>query len=141
MDKQTESREQFEAWLRSQPHVLNVGVNDDGSYFLREDQAAWLAWQASRECLVVNSQTIPGGWIPCAERMPKPYDPVLFFAAGAHGGVDCCASTYNGYHDGVFWRQDATLISIDTSRILRDEIIVTHWQPIPPPPSTEKQDG
>ena len=45
------SREQFEAWLRAQPHVLNVGVEQDGTYTLHEDRVAWEAWQASREAL------------------------------------------------------------------------------------------
>lgn len=48
------SREQFEAWLRAQPHVLNVGVEQDGTYTLHEDRVAWEAWQASREALEVE---------------------------------------------------------------------------------------
>lgn len=47
------SREQFEAWLRAQPHVLNVGVEQDGTYTLHEDRVAWEAWQASREAVEV----------------------------------------------------------------------------------------
>lgn len=56
MDKQTESlaRQEFEKWLRTQPHVLNVGVSESGSYVLREDRIAWSAWKASRESLVVD---------------------------------------------------------------------------------------
>ncbi|WP_278811122.1 hypothetical protein [Obesumbacterium proteus] len=48
------SREQFEAWLRTQPHVLNVGVEQDGTYTLHEDRVAWEAWQASREAVEVQ---------------------------------------------------------------------------------------
>lgn len=48
------SREQFEAWLRAQPHVLNVGVEQDGTYTLREDRVAWEAWQASRGAVEVD---------------------------------------------------------------------------------------
>lgn len=48
------SREQFEAWLRAQPHVLNVGVESDGTYTLHEDRVAWEAWQASREAVEVE---------------------------------------------------------------------------------------
>lgn len=48
------SREQFEAWLRAQPHVLNVGVEQDGTYTLHEDRVAWMAWQASREAVEVQ---------------------------------------------------------------------------------------
>lgn len=47
-------REQFEAWLRAQPHVLNVGVEQDGTYTLHEDRVAWEAWQASREAVEVE---------------------------------------------------------------------------------------
>lgn len=48
------SREQFEAWLRAQPHVLNVGVEQDGTYTLHEDRVALEAWQASREAVEVE---------------------------------------------------------------------------------------
>ena len=48
------SREQFEAWLRAQPHVLNVGIEPDGTYTLHEDRVAWEVWQASREALEVE---------------------------------------------------------------------------------------
>lgn len=48
------SREQFEAWLRAQPHVLNVGVEQGGTYTLHEDRVAWEAWQASREAVEVQ---------------------------------------------------------------------------------------
>lgn len=48
------SREQFEAWLRAQPHVLNVGVEQDGTFTLHEDRVAWEAWQASREALEIK---------------------------------------------------------------------------------------
>ncbi|MBH2514861.1 hypothetical protein [Serratia ureilytica] len=47
-------REEFEQWLRSQPHVLNVGVRKSGDYVLKEDQIAWSAWQASRASIVVD---------------------------------------------------------------------------------------
>ena len=52
-----ESRKQFEAWLRAQPHVLNVGVEQDGTYTLHEDRVAWEAWQASREAVEVELPT------------------------------------------------------------------------------------
>lgn len=48
------SREQFEAWLRAQPHVLNVGIEPDGTYTLHEDRVAWEAWRASREAVEVD---------------------------------------------------------------------------------------
>lgn len=48
------SREQFEVWLRAQPHVLNVGVEQDGTYTLHEDRVAWEAWQASREAVELD---------------------------------------------------------------------------------------
>ncbi|MGP1101996.1 hypothetical protein ACJ8OA_06125 [Serratia sp. CY68630] len=47
-------REEFEQWLRSKPHVLNVGVRKSGDYVLKEDQIAWSAWQASRASIVVE---------------------------------------------------------------------------------------
>lgn len=52
-----ESRTQFEAWLRAQPHVLNVGIESDGTYTLHEDRVAWEAWQASREAVEVELPT------------------------------------------------------------------------------------
>ena len=54
------SREQFEVWLRAQPHVLNVGVEQDGTYTLHEDRVAWEAWQASREAVAVAVDKIDG---------------------------------------------------------------------------------
>lgn len=48
-------REQFEAWLRTRPEVLNIGfVQETGRYLLREDQERWEAWQASREAIEVK---------------------------------------------------------------------------------------
>jgi len=48
-------REEFEAWLRTLPEVLNVGYNiETGRYFLDEDQDRWEAWQASRAAIVVE---------------------------------------------------------------------------------------
>jgi hypothetical protein len=38
----------FDKWLRSQPHVLNIGFNKaTGRYLLAEDETAWQAWQAA----------------------------------------------------------------------------------------------
>lgn len=48
-------RKEFEDWLRSQPHVLNVGFSQvTGKYLLAEDETAWQAWQASRKCIVIE---------------------------------------------------------------------------------------
>lgn len=48
-------REEFEAWLRTRPEVLNIGFNKGtGRYVLREDEERWEAWQASRESLVIK---------------------------------------------------------------------------------------
>lgn len=48
-------REDFVQWLRTRPEVLNVGFDPvSGRFVLREDQERWEAWQASRECLVID---------------------------------------------------------------------------------------
>lgn len=37
----------FDKWLRSRPHVLNVGFNRaTGKYILQEDEDSWQVWQA-----------------------------------------------------------------------------------------------
>ncbi|WP_282748670.1 hypothetical protein [Hafnia paralvei] len=65
------SREQFEAWLRAQPHVLNVGVEQDGTYTLHEDRVAWEAWQASREAVEIElpSVTDAADWLVSVDVM------------------------------------------------------------------------
>lgn len=74
------SREQFEGWLRAQPHVLNVGVEPDGTYTLHEDRVAWAAWQASREAVEVelpprvdccNVPFAAHSWNACLEESEK----------------------------------------------------------------------
>ena len=53
-------REEFDSWLRSQPHVLNVGFDKvTGKYLLEEDETAWQAWQASRAAIEVE---LPGSF-------------------------------------------------------------------------------
>lgn len=65
------SREQFEAWLCAQPHVLNVGVEQDGTYTLHEDRVAWEAWQASREAVEIElpSVTDAADWLVSVDVM------------------------------------------------------------------------
>jgi hypothetical protein len=42
-----DERALFENWLRSRPHVLNVGFNKESArYVLQEDEDCWQAWQA-----------------------------------------------------------------------------------------------
>lgn len=48
-------RAEFIGWLKTQPHVLNVGFNEvTGKFVLAEDETAWQAWQASREAVTVE---------------------------------------------------------------------------------------
>lgn len=45
-----QERQKFEQWLRTQPHVLNVGFNrGTQEYILGEDQDQWIGWQARAE--------------------------------------------------------------------------------------------
>ncbi|WP_250602188.1 hypothetical protein [Serratia marcescens] len=75
-------REEFEQWLRSQPHVLNVGVRKSGDYVLKEDQIAWSAWQASRASIVVQ---LPKG-ITTREALDLGY--MGDYAAGVDDGIE-----------------------------------------------------
>lgn len=60
-------REDFVAWLKTQPHVLNVGFNKStGKFVLAEDETAWQAWQASRAAVVVE--------LPEADQLLDYYD-------------------------------------------------------------------
>lgn len=78
------SREQFEAWLRAQPHVLNVGVEQDGTYTLHEDRVAWEAWQASREAVEVDlpSVTDAADWLVSVDVMESEHVLSAIRAAG-----------------------------------------------------------
>ncbi|MEG7662058.1 hypothetical protein U0D24_06615 [Hafnia paralvei] len=76
------SREQFEAWLRAQPHVLNVGVEQDGTYTLHEDRVAWEAWQASREAVEVN----PPKFVDSREALSKGF--TVDYSKGFGDGMD-----------------------------------------------------
>lgn len=50
MEIEDQERNKFEKWLKSQPHVLNVGFNKSTQqYLLDEDQDMWVAWQARAE--------------------------------------------------------------------------------------------
>lgn len=50
MEIEDQERNSFEKWLKSQPHVLNVGFNKSTQqYLLNEDQDMWVAWQARAE--------------------------------------------------------------------------------------------
>jgi hypothetical protein len=50
MEIEDQERNKFENWLKSQPHVLNVGFNKSTKqYLLDEDQDMWVAWQARAE--------------------------------------------------------------------------------------------
>lgn len=49
------SREQFEAWMKSLPYVLNLGFDKStGQYILQEDRDRWEAWEASRKALILE---------------------------------------------------------------------------------------
>ena len=53
MEIEDQERNNFEKWLRSQPHVLNVGFNKSTQqYLLDEDQDMWVAWQARAELAI-----------------------------------------------------------------------------------------
>jgi len=51
-------RIRFTRWLKSQPHVLNVGYNKlTEEYVLQEDQDQWIGWLACATLRVAeNSQ-------------------------------------------------------------------------------------
>ncbi|WP_157765429.1 DUF551 domain-containing protein [Serratia sp. BW106] len=113
-------------------------IADAETFVYNACRAAMLAQPVSQGVGQAELSGNSGGWIACKDRMPEPYEPVLYFAAGAHGGVDCCASNYNGFYDGDLWMQDATLTSLDESPALRHEIIVTHWMSLPAAPKVKK---
>jgi hypothetical protein len=83
-----------------------------------------------------NSPVIPDGWVPCSERMPEVYVTVNFFVADDIE-EDVLGGCYNGYWDGDLWHQDATLTGHDESPIVRNEVKVTHWMPLPAAPEVK----
>lgn len=71
---------------------------------------------------VLNSPELPDGWIKCSERMPVNSDIPCFVYC--KDGV-----RRTGYFDGNDWAMNGKYYEIQ---------FVTHWQPLPAPPTTEK---
>ena len=61
------------------------------------------------------------GWIPVGERLPKEYECVLVYRVGMPDFVGPIIAFHNA--DGWF---------VD---VMRDPLTVTHWMPLPAPPS------
>ncbi|MFA5154338.1 MAG: DUF551 domain-containing protein [Clostridia bacterium] len=69
-------------------------------------------------------------WIPVSERLPEPNKRIQFF-----GGFE--QTTHIGYY-----REHATQWESENGGFWhgRNFILITHWQPLPPPPTGGKND-
>ena len=106
-------REKFEEWF-----IGHTGWGPDdfpGDYVL---DVCYEAWQASREALKAEEE---GAWIACSERMPEENPEIEVLACFTGGDI---STLY--YSDG---RWD------DAYGICPIRQDVTHWQPLPAPPS------
>ncbi|MFV8849563.1 DUF551 domain-containing protein [Serratia fonticola] len=84
---------------------------------------------------VLNSPELPDGWIPCAERMPEPETPVLIMLNGTirKGAIFWEHPTFEeGGQPFKYWDDP------DNDGQDWEVFDVTHWQPLPAPPTTEK---
>lgn len=121
MDKQTESlaREKFETWMKSRDCKPVAWLKD----------AYWEVWQAC----CANSPELPDGWIKCSERMPADCQTVLCNnMLTEFSGIPFIAD-----YVGIFELHDGTRYEAGFY-INRTPQTVTHWMPLPPPPTTEK---
>ncbi len=111
--------------------------------------ADWIERDAAIDCLDSNAfdsyenavmtlhkiEDIPAvnRWIPCSERMPENNTPVLYVWRGQSGAV----AVFHGWHFeirslGRAWHQSGTGIH-------KPDEEVTHWMPIPEPPSKDDE--
>lgn len=60
MDKQTESREQFEAWMSDNWKYPRAIEKTGDSYAMATTITQWEAWQASRASIVVDTPPLCG---------------------------------------------------------------------------------
>lgn len=129
-------REQFESWVKFHSDddevESNLMMNAAGTNYLHADiDNAWIAWRASREAL--KAEQGDGGWIACADRMPKDDDfvyiwPFPDFGVELHVGQYCeCHPKGDGWYAQVYENNYG---------IEWHKINVTHWQPLPSPPAT-----
>jgi hypothetical protein len=63
-------------------------------------------------------------WVPCAERMPPEYATCIV-------GRPDVPWPITAFWTGQKWCRD----------VMKDEFHVTHWMPMPPPPSNAKVSG
>lgn len=105
-------RDQFDAW----------GMSDMDLRITLECQTyadiAWMAWQASREALKAEQE---GSWIACSERMPDDNPEIEVLACFTGGDISTL------YYSEGRWDDAYGICPIRQD--------VTHWQPLPAPPS------
>ncbi|MFS7186010.1 DUF551 domain-containing protein [Serratia proteamaculans] len=120
-----------EADIRREALKRNWLINEsgEGAYFDSFVMWAWKWWQASR----ANSPEIPDGWVACSERMPLDSQTVLCHNLLVDlSGIPFIADYVKAFetYDGKKFETGFYI-----GRALQ---AVTHWQSLPPPPTTEK---
>jgi len=110
-------RDQFEAWA-CKIYDTRLLKGNDGNYLGQVLQQMWEAWQASREALKAEQE---GSWIACRERMPDDNPEIEVLACFTGGDISTLYYSDGGWDDAY-----------GICPIRQD---VTHWQPLPAPPS------
>ncbi len=109
------------------------------------------AWEKSLQqdalrAAIAAAEAESDGWISVKERMPEKWIEVL--VAERHEKRACCAYwlpiTVNG-KERIIWHQDDEHLEADSGNygngacISHRELEVTHWRPLPPPPTEEQR--
>lgn len=79
-------------------------------------------------------------WISVDERLPQEHEDVILLILDEYDQIQYAHGFYWKYHkaDRIVWNQNADFCTPqggwDGATMDKDELNVTHWMPLPPPP-------
>ena len=86
-----------------------------------------------------SSGRVEPRWIATSDRLPSAHALVLFVST-RYGGKDVCCGKYDDDQPSPMWRDDLSGGMCDDFELLAPEL-VTHWMPLPIPPSPSEVKG